>query len=293
MDVLSENTDNGKCNLTENSEDVSPADRLRKEMENALRSGAGPTLGRFALAALSGAIPFVGGAIGFAGSYWSEAEQAKLNRLFAAWLQLQERELKEIGVTLAEVMMRVNTNDVEVEKRIASPEYLSIIRKCFRDWSAAESEEKRRLVRNLLCNAASSKLSPDDIVKLFIKWIDDYSEAHFAVVRAIYNQHGMTRQEIWKQIHGVEVREDSAEADLFRLLIHDLSLGRVIRQHRETDRQGNFYKQKPRRSNGPSSRVMTSAFEDGKEYELTELGKQFVHYTMNEIVPKLASPANQ
>ena len=36
---------------------------------------------------------------------------------------------------------------------------------------------------------------------------------------------------------------------------------------------------------------MTSAFEDDKEYELTELGKQFVHYTMHEIVPKLASPS--
>jgi hypothetical protein len=32
---------------------------------------------------------------------------------------------------------------------------------------------------------------------------------------------------------------------------------------------------------------MASAFDDDKEYELTELGKQFVHYTMNEIVPKI------
>ena len=33
---------------------------------------------------------------------------------------------------------------------------------------------------------------------------------------------------------------------------------------------------------------MTSAFDDEKSYELTELGKQFVHYTMNEIVPRLS-----
>jgi hypothetical protein len=32
---------------------------------------------------------------------------------------------------------------------------------------------------------------------------------------------------------------------------------------------------------------MMSAFDDGKRYELTELGKQFVFYTMNEIIPKL------
>jgi hypothetical protein len=36
---------------------------------------------------------------------------------------------------------------------------------------------------------------------------------------------------------------------------------------------------------------MTSAFDDDKQYELTELGKQFVHYTMNEIVPRIAAVA--
>jgi hypothetical protein len=32
---------------------------------------------------------------------------------------------------------------------------------------------------------------------------------------------------------------------------------------------------------------MESAFEDTKQYVLTELGKQFVHYTMNELVTRL------
>ena len=31
-----------------------------------------------------------------------------------------------------------------------------------------------------------------------------------------------------------------------------------------------------------------SGFEDTKQYVLTELGSQFVHYTMNEIVPRIA-----
>ena len=70
-----------------------------------------------------------------------------------------------------------------------------------------------------------------------------------------------------------------------------MSVGRVVRQHREKDYHGNFLKERPKRSPRGSSRVMTSAFEDDKEYELTELGKQFVHYTMNEIVPKLTSPS--
>jgi len=32
---------------------------------------------------------------------------------------------------------------------------------------------------------------------------------------------------------------------------------------------------------------MESAFEDTKRYVLTDLGKQFVHYTMSEVVPRL------
>lgn len=33
---------------------------------------------------------------------------------------------------------------------------------------------------------------------------------------------------------------------------------------------------------------MKSAFDDQDGYELTALGKQFVHYAMNEITPKIA-----
>ncbi len=34
---------------------------------------------------------------------------------------------------------------------------------------------------------------------------------------------------------------------------------------------------------------MKSAFDNEKQYVLTELGNQFVHYTMNEIVLKIES----
>ena len=63
-----------------------------------------------------------------------------------------------------------------------------------------------------------------------------------------------------------------------------------MRQHRPTDGQGNFLKQSTRGRRRNSSPHLKSAFDDGKPYELTELGKQFVHYTMNEIVPKISEP---
>lgn len=269
-----------------------PAEQLKKQLNEALAKGNGPKVARFALACL-GVIPGVGGAIAGVAGTWSEEEQAQFNRIFSAWLKLQEDEIREIGITIFEVMARLDQSDEEIRKRIESPEYLQLVKKCFRDWSAAESEEKRRLIRNLLSHAAATRICSDDVVKMFIDWIDTYSESHFAVIREVYkHSEGTTRQEIWQAIHGQQVREDSAEADLFKLLIHDLSTGHVIRQFRQTDYYGNFVKSPAKKKqSGIGSRTMTSAFDDDKEYVLTELGKQFVHYTMNEIVPKIGAPS--
>ena len=123
---------------------------------------------------------------------------------------------------------------------------------------------------------------------MFIQWIDYYSEAHFAVIKHVYTNVGSTRMEIWNGVHGQKVREDSAEADLFKLLIHDLSTGHVMRQHREKDYHGNFLREPSRRKNVPST-TMKSAFDDDKQYELTELGSQFVRYTMEGVMPRIGS----
>lgn len=263
------------------------SESLRQGMDDALAAGMGPKIARFALQSL-GAIPIIGGAISGVAGAWSEKEQDHFNRILKAWLKLQEEELKEIGQTLAEVAIRVDQTDEKVRERLESPEYLSLVKKCFRDWSAAESEEKRILLRNLLCNAAAGvKLCGDDIIRLFIEWVDKFTEGHFAIIRTVYKSQAITRYSMWQEIYGDKVREDSAHADLFKLYVNDLSIGHVIRQHRETDYYGNFLKSRPQKGRG-SSPYMKSAFDDEKEYELTELGRWFVHYTMNEMVPRLA-----
>jgi hypothetical protein len=77
---------------------------------------------------------------------------------------------------------------------------------------------------------------------------------------------------------------------MYKLLIRDLSTGSVIRQHREKDYRGNFVKKARQSRGGQSSQTMKSAFDDEEEYELTELGKQFVRYTMDEVMPRIAAP---
>jgi hypothetical protein len=248
----------------------------------------GAMIARGALNAFSGAIPLAGGFLSAIAGVWGEKEQERVNRFFEHWVKMLAEEVREKEKTIIEIMSRLDMHDEEISKRIESSEYQSLLRKAFRDWAGAESEEKRVLVRNLLVNAAASKLTSDDVVKLFLKWIKDYSEFHCEVVGAIYNNAGITRGVVWRKLRHAPVREDSPEADLFRLLFRDLSTGGIIRQHRETDYAGNFLAKRraPPAPKG-TTKMMKSAFDDEEQYELTALGQQFVHYAMTNLPPKI------
>jgi hypothetical protein len=249
---------------------------------------------RAVLSAAGGAIPFVGGILSAGAGAWSEQEQEKINTFFEHWLKMLQEEMAEKAQTILEIMARLDMNDKKTAERVASPEYQSLVRKAFRDWSGAESEEKRKLVRNILANAAVTQITSDDVVRLFLQWLSMYSELHFTVIAAIYNDKGVTRARMWEKIGKEEVREDSSEADLFKLLIRDLSTGSIIRQHREKDRAGNFLRvPAQRRRKGPiASSTVESAFEDTKGYELTELGHQFVHYAMTDLPSRIEFKQN-
>lgn len=252
-------------------------------------------LARGALSVAGGALPVIGGFLSAVAGAWSEREQRKVNRAFLAWLRMLQDELREKESTIVEVMMRLDLHDEEISKRVESAEYQSLLRKAFREWGAVESEKKRVFIRNILTNAAADTPTSDDVVRLFLDWISMYSEFHFAVIAEIYKRPGITRFGMWTNLGRKTVREDSAEADLYKLLIRDLSTGGIIRQHRETDYYGNFIKkQTGGRRSGGGSREMKSAFDDEEEYELTQLGEQFVHYAMTDLPPKIAyTPADQ
>jgi len=238
---------------------------------------------RTALNAASGLIPFAGGVLSAISGAWSEKEQDQVNTFFKHWVQGIEDELKEKEATLIEIMARLDLQDEHISKRVESREYQSLVRKTFRDWAATESEKKREYVRNILSNAASSTMASDDVVRLFMEWIDTYSEMHFQVIGATYNANGISRGEIWRKIGRDPVREDSADADVYKLLIRDLSTGGIIRQHREVDYHGNFIAKPKKKSTPGSSRTMKSAFDEDELYVLTELGQQFIHYAMTDL----------
>jgi hypothetical protein len=235
-----------------------------------------------------GAVPFIGGILAAGASAWSENEQEAVNHFLRAQLNMMHDEMREKQRVLGEVIVRLDLHDEEIKKRIRSDEYQTILKKAFRNWAGTESQKKQEYVRNLLSNAAATTLVSDDVVMLFLDWLHKYSEFHFLVVAEIYKTPGLTRGEIWENLGKEPVREDSAEADLFKLLIRDLSTGGVIRQHRETDYQGNYIARRAPARKAPAGRTMVSAFDDKEQYELTALGQQFVHYVMTELTQKIA-----
>ena len=264
---------------------------IKAEIEMATPSRRQRIFEAIALAAL-GSIPWIGGVISAAASsasaYRAGESEIEKEGLFREWLQEHQAKLQNLRLTLAQMVGRLEGFGQEVEERITSEQYLTLVRKTFREWDVADTGEKRRLLVQLITNAAGTRVVSDDIVRLFLDWIDSYHESHFAVIREIHKNQGPTRYDIWVAVYGEPVpRDDSAEADLFRMLIRDLSMGGVVRQPRESDMRGRFMKKMrpPRRV--AASNTLESAFEDTKQYVLTELGSQFVHYTMTELVSRL------
>jgi hypothetical protein len=263
-------------------------DKIRQELIKTFGSKRGRLYSKIFSSAL-GSIPWVGGFLSVLADFHSDEEQVKSNILLKQWLEEHQLKMTELADTLVKVVQRLDEFPEEIDERLQSDEYLQLVKKSFRIWDNSDTLEKKELIRKLLTNAGAHKLAHDDLVRLFLDWLNSFHEAHFAVVRSIYNNEGITRYEIWQELHGQSVREDSLEADVFKLLIRDLSTGSVIRQHRETDYAGNFIKKQAKKGSG-TSRTFKSAFDSTEGYELTELGRLFVHYTMTEVVSQIGAP---
>jgi hypothetical protein len=274
--------------------DIQPSDEnaiieaLRAELAKSAPSRRRRIIEKFVLAAL-GSIPWVGGFLSAAASYRAEEGALRQDALQTQWLEEHQGKLLKLRETFEEVQRRFDSLGESIEARLQSEEYLGLVRKAFLAWDQADTDQKRSYTANLIVNAAGTRVCSDDVVRLFLDWLAAYHEAHFAVIREVFQNPAFSRYEIWTAIYGENLpREDSAEADLFKLLIRDLSTGGVIRQERDVNAVGQFVRKKPRRTRrGSAPTTMESAFEDSKPYVLTDLGKQFVHYTMNEVVTRI------
>ena len=272
---------------TEDNEIIDPKEVAIQEKIHIISDGSGKRkFTRFIMGAL-GSIPWVGGIIAASAAVQAEKEQDKKNELHKLWLEEHRERLTELMGDIFDILQRLDGLYENLKERIESEEYMILVRKAFKSWDGAETKEKRGYIKNLIVNAAAIELCVDDLVRLFNDWLDTYHEVHFKVIREIYGKPGITRGEIWDNINSTRPQENSAEADLYKKLIRDLNLGGVVRQEREVNMNGEFIRQRPVKRTGHSD-TYESAFEDTKPYVLTELGKQFVHYTMTEVVKRIS-----
>jgi hypothetical protein len=242
---------------------------------------------------VAGSIPWVGDLIAATMNYKLDARKGRHDDLQTLWLEEHTRKLGELLRDLQAVAGRVEALGPEIDERLQSDAFLAFARRTFRAWDHADTDEKRAYAGNLLYCAAVPRRSSDDILRTFVDWLDLYSEAHFAVVKQLADRPGSTRLDIWRAIYGEPLRDDSADAELFRLLVRDLSVGGVIRQERETTETGAFVRRRPRaaptqpqpQSQSPAPATLESAFEDTKRYRLTALGADFVRYAMEAPPP--------
>ena len=269
-------------------------ENIKKELMKYSPKTKGRIIEKVILAAL-GSIPWAGALLSTAATFKTDEGMIKTTALHTKWLVEHEAKFKKLIITLAEIDERFASIGEQIEDRINSENYLALVRKAFKVWDDSDTDEKKKYVAMLLSNSAGTKLCSDDVIRLFIDWLRLYHELHFAVIRSIYGTPGITRYEIWIELRDENLpREDSPEADLYRYIIRELSTGGVIRQARNTTEDGRFLKARIiKRSPRGTIGTMESAFEGTKQYVLTELGKQFVHYTMTDMVKRIEEKTNE
>ena len=272
-------------NLPEKTTDIT--DLVSKEEQAVLEKITGGNWKKYTrvtMAAL-GILPWVGSLLGAAATLSSENDQEGTTKLLFLWIKEHEIKLKELGATLNSIYGRFESFGERINVRIESEEYLGLVRKTFKKWDEAETLEKRDMLRKLITNAGGITVVQDDWVRMFLDWIEQYHELHFSIIAQIHKNPDITRKKMWMNVKGSIPKDNSSEADMFKLLIDDLTRGRVIRQKREVNSQGQFYKKQRREAR--QSDFMESPFDDEDPYVLTELGTGFVQYVMNELTPQI------
>ena len=121
----------------------SVVESIKTDIEASSPSQRRRILDAIALAAL-GSIPWVGGVMSAAAAYKSGESQLRKDDLFREWLQEHYEKLQILRETLSQMVARLEGFGQEVEDRITSQDYLVLVRKTFRQWDQADTDEKRR-----------------------------------------------------------------------------------------------------------------------------------------------------
>jgi hypothetical protein len=60
------------------------------------------------------------------------------------WLEEHEEKARELFATLLDIFERLDGFADEIQARVESPEYLTLVKKCFRSWKGRTPKGKNR-----------------------------------------------------------------------------------------------------------------------------------------------------
>lgn len=154
-------------NLIPRSDEEVIIEHLRAELLKSETSRRRRIIEKFVLAAL-GSIPWIGGFLSAAADYQSQEGELRKDSLQTQWLEEHQGKLADLKQTLEEVNKRFEALGSTIDARIQSDEYLALVRKAFRAWDEADTNEKRLYAANIVTNAAGSRICSDDVIRLFL-----------------------------------------------------------------------------------------------------------------------------
>ncbi|WP_321997485.1 hypothetical protein [Draconibacterium orientale] len=173
---------------------------IDNELSKINEKGKKTRTGRFVISALS-SIPWVGGVIAASSALHGEKEQGKINSLQKLWLEEHQKKIEDLAMVIYEITEKLNSSGADIDERLESDEYQDLVKKGFKEWDNAETQEKKEYIQKLLTNAAATSITTDDLIRLFIDWIRTYHETHFLVIKEIYKKKGITRGQIWRNLN--------------------------------------------------------------------------------------------
>ena len=131
------------ADLVPQSDEQRIAEHLKSELAKLVPSRRKRVIEKFILAAL-GSIPWIGGFLSAAAEFRGEEGNIHQDSLQTQWLEEHQTKLVELKETLEEIHRRFEALGSAIDSRIQSAEFLGLVRKAFRTWDEADTQEKRK-----------------------------------------------------------------------------------------------------------------------------------------------------
>jgi hypothetical protein len=135
----------------------SDVEQIRQAITKARLSPRRRAFEKFFLAAL-GSIPWVGGFLSVAAELKLQEHDTQETSLQSQWLQEHARKLEELSETMEQTASRFEALGEQIDERLQSEEYLDVVRRAFRAWDRADTNEKRGYIGLLIANASATSL---------------------------------------------------------------------------------------------------------------------------------------